>query len=74
MSKFLTDNMSDKEALVVGSIVLALISLVAVCYVNNVLDFVDCDFQAPYKCEIVHGVGVVLPPVSVVTTFVGTDI
>lgn len=74
MSKFLTDGMSDKEELIVGSTVMAILIFVAGCYINNILDLADCDFAAPYKCEVVHSVGVVLPPASVVTSFVGTDI
>lgn len=28
-------------------------------YVQGIVKLVNCDFEAPYKAEIIHGVGVV---------------
>ena len=42
-------------------IITALVILV-VCvtgYIKNVIKLSECDFQAPYKCEVIHGVGLV---------------
>ena len=30
-------------------------------WVANIYHLTTCDFKAPYKCEIIHGVGVVTP-------------
>ena len=42
------------------------IIVVAVGWIKNVIKLADCDFSAPYKCEVVHGVGLI-PPVGMVT-------
>ena len=39
----------------------------------NVTKFLSCDFQAPYKCEVVHGIGVVIPPVSIITVWIEAE-
>jgi hypothetical protein len=35
-------------------------------WVKNIIKFTQCDFEAPYKAEIIHGVGL-LPPVGMIT-------
>lgn len=35
-------------------------------WVKNIIKFSDCDFETPYKAEIVYGVGVITP-IGVVT-------
>jgi len=34
----------------------------------------DCDFKSDYKCEAIHGFGVVVPPASFVTVWFDTDV
>jgi hypothetical protein len=38
----------------------------AVGWVMNMVAFVQCDFQAPYKAEVLRGLGVFVPPVGVI--------
>ncbi len=38
---------------------------------TNVYQLVNCDFQAPYKCEVVHGIGLV-PIASPITVWLET--
>ena len=47
-------------------LVLALVALV--CWVTNFNKLIDCDFKAPYKCEAIHGIGI-LPPAALVTAW-----
>jgi len=42
---------------------------VAFLWFWNVYKFVECDFEAPYKCEVLHFVGIVIPPVSIATVW-----
>jgi len=35
----------------------------------NIKKLAECDFDAPYKCEIIHGAGVLFPPLSVFTVW-----
>jgi len=42
-------------------------------YVWNAAKFIDCDFESNYKCEAIHGVGVVIPPAAFITVWFGDD-
>ena len=39
-------------------------------YVSNIFKLVRCDFASPYKAEVIHGVGVFLPPVGAVAGYI----
>jgi hypothetical protein len=39
-------------------------------YVANIVRLCSTDFEAPYKAEVIRGVGVVVPPLGVVLGFV----
>ncbi|MFA6199095.1 MAG: hypothetical protein WC679_01650 [Bacteroidales bacterium] len=55
-------NKSVGFVIVVGLVVI----LAVVGYIKNIVAVVNCDFASPYKCEIVHGVGVFVPPVGAI--------
>lgn len=40
-----------------------------VCWVWNLIKFIKCDFAPIDKHEIIHGLGVFLPPSSVITVW-----
>ena len=42
-------------------------------WVWNAVKLASCDFNADYRCEVIHGVGLVLPPTSVVTVWFSDD-
>lgn len=56
-----------KIAIVVWAIVVV---LGVFGYVRNVLKLTQCDFASPYKCEALHGAGLVAPPLGAVMGFV----
>jgi hypothetical protein len=35
-------------------------------YVKNIVKFVQSDFDAPYKSEVIHGAGIIAPPLGVI--------
>lgn len=39
----------------------------------NGYKFTQCDFESDYKCEAIHGVGVFIPPSSLLTMWFGHD-
>ncbi len=43
-----------------------IVAVIGVGWVKNIIKLTDCDFEAPYKCEIIHAVGII-PPVGAVT-------
>lgn len=57
----------------IGCVVISVWLLFVIMYGINIYKLVQCDFASDYKCEILHGVGVVVAPASVVTAWVGTD-
>lgn len=54
-----------------------LVVLVAVVgiggWVWNAVKLTSCDFESDYRCEVIHGAGLVVPPLSIVTVFFGDD-
>jgi hypothetical protein len=53
------------------AIFLAIPVALAVAWVINLVQLIDCDFSAPYKCEVVHIIGLV-PVASLVTVWLDT--
>ena len=47
--------------------------LAIVPYIINAYKFAGCDFEANYKCEIIHGIGVGAPPASYITMWFDDD-
>lgn len=39
----------------------------------NAYKLSNCDFKSDYKCEVMHGIGVFVPPAAIVTVWFGTD-
>jgi len=54
-------------------LILACISWLPISWCTNVYKFGTSDFEAPYAREIVHGIGVVVPPFSVVSCWFSFD-
>ena len=55
---------------------LALVLLLcALCapWIINVAKFIDCDFESDYRCEAIHGIGVVIPPAAFITVWFADD-
>jgi hypothetical protein len=46
-----------------------IVVLMMVAYVVNFMKFIENDFEAPYKSEIVNGIGVFLPPAASITVW-----
>lgn len=38
-------------------------------YVKNIKGLIGCDFEPPYKAEIIRGIGVVIPVVGMITGY-----
>lgn len=61
------------ENLIIIALQLVVIIPIAGGYIANVYKLFKTDFQAPYKEEILRGVGVVVPPVGVVTGYLNLE-
>lgn len=57
----------------VEMVIVAFVILVMAGWVWNALKLFSCDFESSYKCEVVHAVGVFVPPFSLVTVWFGSD-
>lgn len=60
----MTENEASQAA--AGIITLIVVVAVLIGWVKNVIKLSECDFEAPYKAEVIHGVGII-PPVGMVT-------
>lgn len=54
---------SPNNALIVGIVILL---VMAIGWVKNLMKLADCDFEAPYKAEVIYSIGVI-PLVGMVT-------
>ena len=54
-------------------IVLVVLILAALPWSINAYKFSRCDFEPNYKCEAIHGAGVFVPPLSLLTMWFGSD-
>lgn len=49
-----------------GAANLILVIALIILWSLNFYKLINCDFQSPYKCEIIHGIGIA-PPISLLT-------
>jgi len=54
-------------------VVVVVIFLGVVPWVWNGVKFLSCDFKSDYRCEVIHGVGVFIPPASMTTVWFDGD-
>ena len=47
-------------------VALVIVVVIVVGWVKNLIKLTNCDFEAPYKCEVVHVVGLA-PPIGAIT-------
>lgn len=45
---------------------IVILLIVGVGWVKNIVKLSNCDFEAPYKAEVVHTIGI-FPPVGMIT-------
>ena len=48
------------------AIQLTLIIIIGTGWVKNIIKLTECDFEAPFKAEVIHAIGVI-PPVGMIT-------
>lgn len=58
--------MTVKSMMIVNFLIIA---IVAIGWVKNIVKLADCDFQQPYKAEVIHAVGII-PPVGMITGWI----
>lgn len=59
--------------LLLGFLLVLVIAYCVGSYLDNIWKLTKCDFAAPYKCEVIHVMGIVAPPVSLVTVWADVD-
>jgi len=47
--------------------------LVVTPWIWNGFKFAACDFESDYKCEVIHGAGVFIPPAAYITVWFSDD-
>jgi len=56
-----------------GVFVLTIVVLIAAPWLWNAAKFANCDFESNYRCEAIHGIGIIMPPASYVTVWFDDD-
>ena len=51
---------------------LILIAVIFSCFFVNLYKLTQCDFESPYKCEVIHAIGL-FPPASLIQVWFETD-
>ncbi len=46
-----------------------ILMVVTIGWTKNLIKLSECDFEAPYKCEVIHGIGLI-PPVGMITGWI----
>lgn len=55
------------------TLMLGVIAIVAsIGWIKNVIKLSNCNFESPYKCEIVHAVGII-PPVGAIVGYMNFE-
>jgi len=50
-----------------------LLLLLAASWFINGMRFMDCNFEPNYRCEAIHGIGIIMPPASYITVWFADD-
>ena len=58
-----------KETFIFYIIYIVLVLYGAVAYIANLIQLFNCDFEGPWKEEIIHLMGALLPPISMITVW-----
>lgn len=60
---------TSKGLIGVASIGCIIHTIYAISYLVNLIFFISCDFNSPYKEEITHGIGILIPYASFLTVW-----
>ena len=52
--------------------IILFIAYMLISYIINFVQLTECDFEEPYKCEVIHAVGL-LPPLQAFTVWFDDD-
>ena len=52
-------------------LIITVLAITPYCW--NGYKLANCDFKSDYKCEIIHGIGVVIPPSALITVWFDAD-
>lgn len=53
--------------------ILLVVALMIIGYGNNIVHFVNCDFESPYKAEAIYGVGIAFPIMGAITGYIDIE-
>lgn len=58
-------NTTPLNASTLGTTIIIILTI-AMCigWGKSIYKLTECDFQPPYKCEILYGIGILVPPIG----------
>ena len=55
-------------------VICAIVILIPISgYITNIVRFCRCDFQEPYKTEVIRGIGIAIPPIGAIVGYVNIE-
>ena len=69
----MSKEMNGGCAVIAALFSIGLFAAVVFGWASNVYKFTQCDFKAPYRAEIIRGVGIPFPPVGVIAGYMDID-
>ncbi len=61
----------QKGSTLIGLMIVIIIGITP--WIWNGVKFASCDFESDYKCEAIHGIGIIIPPASLITVWFDDD-
>lgn len=66
--------MKKQNGLTIIELIIAIfIVILIISWPWNAIKLFSCDFKSDYKCEVIHGIGLAMPPLSIVTVLYKDD-
>ena len=55
------------------AVIICLLAIICLPWIWNAVKFASCDFKSDFKCEVIHGTGVFIPPAAFITVWFKDD-
>lgn len=53
----------------IGVISVLIYATIIISWIVNLIKLIQCDFASPFKEEVIHLLGVLVPPISLITVW-----
>lgn len=66
--------MKNEKGVTLVELIVVVAGVFLICvWPYNFYRLTQCDFASPWKCEVIHAIGVLIPPAAIVTMWFSED-